>query len=198
MRIARAFLCVALALAAARTTQAQTLIPDKAPQASREGFWIGFGFGGGTAGVSCTMCPTDRFDGGTARVALGGTVNPNLKLGGEAHVWVNTEDEAVDESMGNVSGSAYWYPSRTGNFFLQGGVGASTYSSDDGTNVYEASGVGIILGAGYDIRLGRKFSLTPIFAYSTALSGTLLVNGQDTGFSVKPNFVSLSLSAVWH
>jgi hypothetical protein len=199
MRIAHAaVLCAALALTASRQVQAQTLVADKAPQASRQGFWIGFGFGGGSAGVTCDGCTDERFSGGTARLALGGTVSPNLKIGGESHVWVNTEDSNIDESVGNVSASLYYYPSRTGNVFLQGGVGMSVYSYDDGSMTAEANGLGIILGVGYDIRLGRKFSLTPIFAYSTALSGNLHIDGMDTGFTAKPNFVSLSLSAVWH
>jgi len=198
MRIARAAcLCTVLVIGAGRAAQAQ-LVADKAPQASRQGFWIGFGFGGGTAGVTCEGCSSDRFSGATGRLAIGGTVSPNLTIGGESHVWVNTQDQGVDESVGNVSASAYYYPSRTGNLFLQGGLGVSVYSFDDGANTAEASGLGVILGIGYDIRLGRKFSLTPILAYSTALSGSLTFNGQDTGASVKPNFVSLSLSAVWH
>lgn len=198
MRVVPSASLVALLVFGATGASRAQLVQDKPLQASRQGFWIGFGFGFGNAGVTCSGCTNDRFSGGTGRLALGGTVSPNLKLGGESHVWINTEDESIDESVANVSASAYYYPSRTGNLFVQGGVGMSAYSYDDGTTTAEANGLGLIMGVGYDIRLGRKFSLTPILAYSAALSGTLQMNGQDTGFSAKPNFVSLSLSAVWH
>src|SRR5262245_46947454 len=87
----------------------------------RRGFWIGFGFGWGSGGATCTTGCSDRFGGGTFRFALGGTVNPHVKIGGDIHGWVNTADQNVDESIGDVTGSVYYYPSKTGNFFLQGG-----------------------------------------------------------------------------
>ena len=169
----------------------------------RRGFWIGFGFGWGSGGCTGDACgdSTSRFGGGTFRLAMGGTVNPHFKVGGELHGWVNTADQNVDETIGNMTVSAYYYPSATANFFLQGGVGYSAYNYDDHGGPFgtaEAYGAALHLGAGYDIYLGRKFSLTPILAFGAALSGELQRNGSGTGASFRPNFLSLTINPTWH
>jgi hypothetical protein len=164
----------------------------------RQGFWIGFGFGWGSGGATCSGTCPDRFGGGTFRLAIGGTVNRHFKVGGELHGWVNTNDPNLNESIGNASASVYYYPSTTGNFFLQGGLGYSTYSYDDGIDKAEAYGAASIIGIGYDIYLGRKFSLTPMLSYGAAWTGELTLNGNGTGSTFRPNFLSLTISPTWH
>jgi len=164
----------------------------------RQGFWIGFGLGWGSGGASCDGTCPDRFGGATFRFALGGTVNRHVKIGGELHGWSNTNDPGVTESIGNVTGSVYYYPSASGNFFLQGGLGYSAYNYDDNVDKAEAYGAGSIIGIGYDIYLGRKFSLTPILAYGAAWTGELTLNGSGTGANFRPNFVSLTINPTWH
>lgn len=53
----------------------------------REGFWIGFGAGYGSASVSasCDGCSGDREGSFTGFLKLGGTLNPQVLLGVESN-----------------------------------------------------------------------------------------------------------------
>src|ERR1700741_2594754 len=86
MATKHAFLTAALLLGAAGTLQAQH------PQV-RDGFWLSFGLGYGSAGISCESCPAfDRESGFTSYIRLGGTVNPRLLLGGDLSAWTKTRN----------------------------------------------------------------------------------------------------------
>ena len=170
---------------------------------TREGFWISLGAGLGSAGTDCQSCPTDRTEGGAAYLRMGGTLSPILQLGGESDGWFYTSGSGVgrvDESLGFASFIATVYPSRTGAFFLKVGIGGMTYRRDDGIDELTATAPSGTLGAGYDIRLGRNFSLTP-FINSLATSGvTFKLNGTTVpgGADIKINLVQLGLGVTWH
>jgi hypothetical protein len=111
--------------------------------------------------VGCEGCESDRESGVTGFIGLGGTPSRNLLVGGEVEAW-SKEVDGVDIVFGHVSGVAYWYPQATGGFFVKGGIGIGTFSVDAGPLGDESdNGVALHAGAGYDIRLGRNFSLTP-------------------------------------
>jgi hypothetical protein len=128
---------------------------------TREGFWISGGLGYGSLDIGCDGCESDRESGMTALLAMGGTWSRNLLVGGQIEGW-RKEVDGVDIVFGHVSGVAYWYPQATGGFFVKGGVGIGSLSADAGTQGEESdTGIALHAGAGYDIRLGRNFSLTP-------------------------------------
>ncbi len=136
---------------------ASTLVAQN-PQ-TRSGFWFNFGLGAGSYG--CDGCD-GRHSGGTAAIALGGTLSQKVVLGGGVNVWVK-EVDGVDLTAGTVTALIRFYPSSTGGFFLFGGLGYSTEeASASGVSISE-SGTGAVLGLGYDIRVGRNVSLTPFW-----------------------------------
>src|SRR5690242_1811191 len=53
----------------------------------REGFWIGFGFGYGSANGTCTGCSSASEGGVTGFLKLGGTLSPNVLLGGAVNAF---------------------------------------------------------------------------------------------------------------
>jgi hypothetical protein len=125
---------------------------------TRSGFWIGLGLGWGSYGIACDGCGSEREGAMTAFIKLGGTVSPKLLLGVESAVW-NKEVDGDQLTAGNVSFTAYYYPKPAGGLFLQGGFGAS-YVELTGFDM--ESGVGLVLGVGYDIRIGATTSVTPV------------------------------------
>lgn len=148
--------CALLALALASTASAQ-----QAAQ-TRQGFWIGGGMGYGSMGLHCTGCTgVDRQGGLSGYIKLGGTLRENILLGVESNGWRKSEAGAT-VTMGNFSGAAYWYPMATQGLFLKGGVGYSIMRLDDGTTATDDSGFGLLGGVGYDIRVGRNLSVTPV------------------------------------
>jgi hypothetical protein len=145
-----------LALACLIASSAEAQRPQR-----RQGFWISGGVGYGSLDVGCDGCESDRESGVTALLAMGGTPSQNILIGGEIEGW-SKEVDGVDIVFGHVSGVAYWYPQATGGFFVKGGAGIGTLSVDAGPLGDDSdNGVALHAGAGYDIRLGRNFSLTP-------------------------------------
>jgi len=128
----------------------------------RNGFWIGFGLGGGwntTQNVN-----NQALAGGSGYLRLGGTPSERLLLGGEVNVWVRSEND-VTLSRGNATLTVLFYPSRSGGLFLKGGVGGasvqSSFTSGSVTTTVSDQGLGTTFGVGYDFRLGRNFNITP-------------------------------------
>jgi len=136
-----AFFAILLA-SSASAQQAQT----------RQGFWIGGGLGYGSLG--CDGC--DRVGAPSGYFKLGGTLRQNILLGVETNGW--TKSELGNRlTMGNVSGAIYWYP-MTNGMFVKAGAGYSVLDS----GIASTSGFGLLGGVGYDVRVGRNLSITPV------------------------------------
>jgi outer membrane protein with beta-barrel domain len=148
-----------LALATVLLLLGTSALSAQKPQ-TRKGFWIGFGFGYGSYGISCDGCPSDNESSYTGYLKMGGTLNPHLLLGGETVGWSKSEGGATI-TAGNVSFNAYYYPKPAGGLFLNGGVGFSRVELSGGGNSDGDTGAGFSLGAGYDIRVGTNLSIVP-------------------------------------
>jgi hypothetical protein len=127
---------------------------------------------------------------------MGGTVNRQLLIGGELNAWGRTES-GVEETVGDMSAVAIFYPSPTGTLWVKGGVGVAIYEASSSPK-FESEGLGINLGVGIDLYAGRTFSVTPFATFVTALSGNLKIGGTDTGVAVKPNLIEVGIAATWH
>jgi len=125
---------------------------------ARQGFWIGGGLGYGSLG--CEGC-TDRTGAPSGYLKLGGTLRENILLGVETNGWTKSEFGAR-LTMGNVSGAVYWYPMTTNGLFVKAGAGYSMLDADTGVGSGSESGFGILGGVGYDVRVGRNLSITPV------------------------------------
>src|SRR5437762_13844835 len=93
---------------------------------TREGFWIGFGFGYGSLGFSCDGCSgTEGAPSGYLK--LGGTLSPNLLIGGETDGWTMRISGAT-LAAGSAALALYCSPQVPGGPFLRGVVGAVVLS----------------------------------------------------------------------
>jgi hypothetical protein len=129
---------------------------------TRQGFWVGGGMGYGSLGLSCTGCADVGREGGLSGYAkLGGSLRQNILLGVEMNGWTKSEAGARI-TMGNLSGAAYWYPMATQGLFIKAGAGYSVLAVDDGFSSADDSGFGFLGGVGYDVRVGRNLSITPV------------------------------------
>ena len=154
---------------------------------TREGFFIGFGFGYGTLG--CEGCG-DRESSVAGHLKLGGTVSPTLLVGAESSGW-SKEIDGVRITHANLSAIIQFYPSAASGFFLKGGLGFSTleFSASSGgvSGSVSDEGLGLTAGLGYDIRLGTNFSLSPYLSFAW---------GDFEGGSA--NHGQLGLGVTWH
>ena len=132
-------------------------------EGDRAGFWGGFSIGAGGEAF-------DLRDGAgyseelyrpTVSLRLGGTVNQNLRLGGEVLAWINEQSQTV-ESLTSVLFVGQLYPLATTGLYLKGGLGLgrNALDFDEGGGVGDTGFAGL-LGAGWEVRMGRRWYLTP-------------------------------------
>jgi hypothetical protein len=191
MRTARIVTLLAAFSCAASAARAQ--YPQR-----RDGFWIGFGLGYGSANITCDNCAGGpRTDGITGFVKLGGTPSRNLLVGGAINTWLHSDSSAT-EALTNLTASLYLYPAARSGFFVTGGLGFSNYHVNS-TPSFDGTGWGFTAGAGYDLRVGRDVSLTPVVNYVYGAVGDVNQSGVGryaTGW--KQNVVELGLGVTFH
>lgn len=151
---------------------------------TREGFWFNIGAGYGSFG--CDDCGT-RENGFSGQVSLGGTINKKLLLGVSSNGWTKSES-GVTLTMGSLAAAAKFYPSEIGAFHLTGGLGIATLDLGiRGFGNETETGVAVLLGLGYDFRVGKNVSISPFW------NG---IGGSFDGGSA--NFGQLGVGLTWH
>jgi hypothetical protein len=169
----------ALALAGAITVGARPAL-GQYPQV-RKGFWFNGGLGFGSLG--CKDCGT-RTGGLSGGLSLGGTLSPRFLIGVGTTGWTKSEGGAT-LTVGTLDARIRFYPQARGGFFLTGGVGLGTVSAGvAGFGSASETGVGVVLGLGYDFRIGRMLSLTPYFNGFAVKTSNTNANVGQVGLSI--------------
>lgn len=123
------------------------------------GIWLGAGVGYGALG--CDGCG-DREGSLSGQLAVGGTMSDELLVGVGLNVWTDSENDAT-LTAGLLTAQARVYAVR--GLYFTGGLGIGRLSSDfDGLGGDGATGFGVMLGVGYDFRVGPNVSITPYAA----------------------------------
>jgi hypothetical protein len=155
------YLSRSIAIVMAVSALGASIASAQYPQ-TRKGFWIGFGLGYGSYGVSCSGCSgLGRESSFTGHIRLGGTVSPHLLLGAESIAWTKSEGGATI-TAGNLSLAADYYPQPAGGLFLSAGVGFSSAQVSSGGSSASNTGPGLTIGGGYDVRVAANTSITPV------------------------------------
>jgi hypothetical protein len=132
-------------------------IVDVSPPHDRRGFWLEGGMGWGFESYKFGSDDyTASLDKPTVGLRLGGTVNPNFRLGGEVTAWWYSYQDVdgydVTEYLTEVMAIARFYPAKSAGLFFKGGAGIGITGVDgefvDGTS---ETGFATVLGAGYEI-----------------------------------------------
>ena len=189
------FLTFALSIAATTASAQSITFPSSAPlfaaaeQASsaarphtRGGLWFSGGLGVGSLG--CEDCDEREISLG-ADLAIGGTVNDHLLIGGGISRWSKEE-----LTVGTLEARVRVYPRATSGFFLLGGIGVGWIQTEFDGFYENDSGVGVTLGLGWDIRVGRNVSLTPYWTGTAVIA--VIADGSDA------NFGQIGLSVTIH
>lgn len=133
----------------------QTSQPGAHNPQTRDGFWFNAGLGFGS--LSCSDCDF-ALSGVSGGLSLGSTINDRLLFGvGTTGYYKPIARSTL--SAGTLDARLRFYPVRTSGFFLTGGMGLGHISIDNETEY----GVGVVLGLGWDIRVGSNVSLTPFW-----------------------------------
>lgn len=163
----------------------------------RKGFWIGFGPTYGSADATCDGCVSGREGSFGLFIKLGGTLSQKVLLGGEINSWM--KDEAgVTTFMGSMAAVVYYYPIATGGLFVKGGPGVSSLQASGNGPDLEGYGWGVTAGVGYDIRVGRNISITPVGNFWYGQPGNIQQSGTTVITGWKQNVFEFGLGITFH
>jgi Outer membrane protein beta-barrel domain len=143
--------CMISSLSVAADAQAQNA-------QTRQGFWFSGGLGYGSLG--CNDGCDSREGSLSADISLGGTISPRLLVGVGTSAWSKSENGGT-LTVGILDARVRFYPSARGGMFLTGGIGVGSVQAKVGGLTATESGVGAILGLGYDYRVSQNMSITP-------------------------------------
>jgi hypothetical protein len=143
----------------------------------RRGLWFAIGLGaGGESNDVAGSGYSDLFYQPTISVRAAGTVSQHLRLGGEFLSWFDEQGDAV-ATLSSILFTAQLYPLTHAELYFKAGLGLGRNAIDfeDGFGVGDTGFAGI-LGAGYELRLGRGLYLNPAVdlvghSYSSRVSG---------------------------
>ena len=172
-----------------------------APSNARDGYSLSLGLGGGSSGVSCTGCATDRENGASGYLRLGKGYTPSVMLGVELNGWNKTQNN-VTGRMTMLSAIAQWYPSLTNGFFVKGGAGMGRTSLEDKsvtpTDKLQSTGFSYQTGMGYDMGIARRWSITPYVNYLATAGAKAQLNGVSSNEKFNGNYFQYGLGLSWH
>jgi hypothetical protein len=99
--------------------------------------------------------------------------------------------------MYHVSGTATYYPRRSGGLFVKGGAGVALLDmtvkvSGSSVKADLGRGLGLVVGGGYDIPVGR-ISVTPAVNYWYGQPGDLKILGETLATNWKQNVVDFTI-----
>lgn len=183
------------ALGLAAVLVAALLVPalasaDPWPQTRGPGWFVGFGLGGGSAGIEIDGFDTDREGGAAGSFRVGYTFTDQVGLGLETNAWTK-EENGVTFTFSAGAATLYFYPA--GGLVLRGGVGVGTGSVEFDQGGFTVSadedGFGVTVGAQYDFRVTRTFSIGPQVDFSWMSLDTVDANYVNGGLSFNWYFI---------
>jgi outer membrane protein with beta-barrel domain len=130
---------------------------------TRQGWLIGLGLGGGSAGISADGNSSDREGGVAASLRAGYAFNPRVSLELGASAWTKEENNAT-LTFSATGPVLNYYPGAEGLVLRAGvGVGTGEASLQSGNTTITASetGLGVMGGMGYEFRVTPRFALGP-------------------------------------
>lgn len=175
----------------------------------REGFWFGAGGGYGSAHASCDACDhSGRESSGVLYLKAGWTLTPRLLLGGELNTWAKDAMEIAPSvttalRISSLTAIATFYPRASTRLFIKGGVGAALLDAEF-TVAQTAiapglgSGLGLVSGAGYDIALTERVSVTPAVNFWFGRIGDLEFERQLFVGEWKQNVIDVTIGVTFH
>jgi hypothetical protein len=166
-RLGRGALAAAAILLLTDAAAAQEAPPGlvEVHESGRRGFWgaLGVGAGGEAFDLRDGAGYSDELYRPTVSLRLGGTPSRYLRLGGEILGWIDDHGRET-ESVTSLLFITQFYPAPSTGLYLKGGLGLGRNEVD----FHDGFGFGVgdtgfagLLGAGWEVRVGRRIYLNP-------------------------------------
>ena len=155
----------------------------------RDGFWANMALSSARLNDDCPACggygvtpaPTVGYgDGIGFSVAAGGTLTPNLLLGGQLSGWAPMDDR--DMAVVAIMAVMQYYPFERRGFHLTAAGGIGGVEFDEGDVNIHTEGTAFEIGAAWDLPMGKNGAITPF------VSLLVITNGKDVTVTNAPSF----------
>lgn len=134
------------------------MVPAESAAQERSGFWFSGGLG--WASFGCEGCE-GREGGVSGSLSLGTSLSQQLLVGVSSNAWTKSE-EGARLTAGTLTATARYYPSATNGLHVAGGLGLGMLEVGvSGFGSARETGLGAVVGVGYDIRMMPNVSVTP-------------------------------------
>jgi opacity protein-like surface antigen len=184
------------------------MIPTAGYAQQHQGSWFGAGGGYSSAHPSCDTCDHGgRETGGVLYVNAGATLTPRLLLGGEFKTWKKDAIEMAPNvmtalRMSSLSATTTFYPSAAG-VFIKGGIGVAFLDAEFTVGQTALApdlgrGLGYTAGAGYDVPLTERVSLTPAVNFWFGRIGDLNFDSDTFLSDWRQNSVDITIGLTFH
>lgn len=179
--------------------QADVSTPDPAPQ--RAGLHFSIGLGSASVSASCPGCDvdffTDRINGFSGNLQLGGSLSPSLVMAAEFTGWIRN-DQPIYRRIAALNLVLLGYPSRSAGFFVKGGAGVLRAIAEDDVFLAQTDAFTAVTGVGYDIPLGETVKLTAYANYIRTFAGETWFNGVVSPVVVTPDAIQFGSALTIH
>lgn len=185
---------VALCLIATGTLALHAQSTSDKPHRSR--FHFSIGAGEGSVGVTCEECEFDlsnRINGFSGVMRIGGAVSDHLVLAVEGMGWIKNE-APLERRIAAASVVGLLYPSASAGFFLKGGIGYMRGVFEGADGYLASNGIAPQAGVGFDIPVGSGISLTPYVNALLSTNTSLDANGYNLPVTLNPYVVQAGVS----
>lgn len=164
----------------------------------REGVWWAFGLGYGTYRHTCDRCerPTGRTETTAAWLGAGVAASRRVSVGLElASGYLRAGTHVTSTSL-----IALVYPAVAKGFFVRAGAGTSSYRQRLWADYppFRGSGWGWQLGVGWDMRVDRRLSFTPMLVYRAGAPGTVAVGVDTAATNLRQSSLALTVGLTFH
>lgn len=203
------FFGLAVVAAIAATLTSGSLAAQEEHRAG-DGFWWGFGAGGGVAKVSCSLCSAGHNLAPAAQLRLGGVLGRTFLFGVEANGFYRTgRDEdgnaTLREVMGGAAAVLYWYPNPAGGrYFFKGGFGPFLYriseadvpADEEAAPPISSKAFSGLFGVGYEVPITSSILFVPYVNF-TGTAYANLVRDESTVADANFTLIQVGLGFTW-
>lgn len=176
---------------------ASTHLASQAPQ-TRAGFWLSGGYGLGTAAWQCDGCAKQSHGTRGGFLRFGGTASKTVLLGLEMNGGVLDVGTTEVRTGYLMAFTAYWYPNAARGLFLKGGLGQGLYMQKTPTVRAESQSAALLAGAGYDIRVARTISITPMLTVWRSTRANLNTDSTTLATGLRQAGAELHVGVTFH
>ena len=178
----------------------------------REGFWFRFGVGSGFIDGSFGGDISEDLEASSSPsgfIALGGQITPDIGIGATVNAYYESKEEDRYLSAGIVAPTLFWHAKNSG-FYGQLAVGIAIHQAADsvlgravnsrfGSHQLKGTGIGVLLGAGIDLRVARILSISPYVNLIYSRMGSIWFEGSTIpGVHMNTTLIQVGASLTVH